>query len=345
MDKTVEPGPEPDGEEMEVGAFRPEDAEGMVRLFRTVYGEQYPIRLFYDPRAIIDANASGRYYSIVARTATGRIAGVTHLFRSAPYPSTYENGVGLVLKEYRNTRAFSRLNEYLFGEFIPGRDNIEETFGEAVCNHVYTQKSGLRFGHVFTALEVALMPAAAYAKENSASGRVAALCMFRTSKIKPHRIYLPAAYEGDLRWIYSRLADPRDMEVSRAAPPAGRNSRITIEIFGFAHVARLAVHEIGPDFRRAFERIEVQAISGGAVVLQAWLDLTHPWVGAAVDALRGMGYFFGGALPRWFDGDGMLMQKLRCPPDFDAIVLAEADSRKLQEIIRSDWERADAMGR
>jgi len=33
-------------EAFEVGFFRPEDAEGIVSLFRTVYGDDYPIRIF-----------------------------------------------------------------------------------------------------------------------------------------------------------------------------------------------------------------------------------------------------------------------------------------------------------
>ena len=65
----------------DVGYFRPEDAEGIVNLFNAVYGDGYPIRLFYDPQAIIAANEAGEYYSIVARTSTGQVIGVIHLYR------------------------------------------------------------------------------------------------------------------------------------------------------------------------------------------------------------------------------------------------------------------------
>jgi hypothetical protein len=339
MNDSRKPSPEPAVEKFEVRSFRSEDAEGIVRLFRTVYGQDYPIRLFYDSQAIIDANESGRYFSIVVRTVSGNIIGVSHLFRSAPYPSLYENGVGLVLKEYRNTGIFSLINDYLFDNFVPRIDNIEETFGEAVCNHVFTQKSAVHFRHVFTAMEISLMPAAAYAKENSAKGRVSALVGFRCYKPKPHRIYLPAPYEKDLRRIYSRLDDSRDIVLSEALAPAGQASRINMEVFEFAHVARLAVHEIGKDFRDAFHKVEVQVVAAKTVVLHAWLNLATPWVGYAVHTLRERGYFFGGVLPRWFDSDGFLMQKLLCPPDFDGIVLDSADAFQLLEIIRRDWER------
>ncbi|MEN6490091.1 MAG: hypothetical protein ABFD66_14645 [Smithella sp.] len=103
------------------------------------------------------------------------------------------------------------------------------------------------------------------------------------------------------------------------------------------------MHEIGDHFTEAFRNLEVQAINKQAVVLQVYLNLTIPWVASAVNMLRDRGYFFGGALPRWFDGDGLLMQKVRCSPDFDDIVVESADAEKLLEIIQEDWERTEDM--
>ncbi len=150
-----------------VGSFRPEDADGIVQLFRAVYGEGYPIRLFYDPVEIIAANEEGRYYSICARTAYGEVIGVTHLYHSAPCKSLYETGVGLVRKEYRNSGANKRLLGFLYNEFVPQNPHIEELFGEAVCNHPYMQKVIENFNFVETAIEVALMPAEAYTQEKA----------------------------------------------------------------------------------------------------------------------------------------------------------------------------------
>ena len=65
-----------DQEPFSIGEFRPEDAEGIVRLFLEIYGEGYPIRLFYDPEAVIAANRDGEYISIVARTDSGKVIGV-----------------------------------------------------------------------------------------------------------------------------------------------------------------------------------------------------------------------------------------------------------------------------
>jgi hypothetical protein len=328
-----------------VDSFRPEDAEGIVQLVRSVYGDHYPIQLFYDPEQIIAANAEGRYYSIVARTNAGKVIGVTHLFRSAPCKSLYESGIGLVLKEYRNSGATIRLMDFLFSEFVPRNPHIEEIFGEAVCNHPYMQKTVARFHYVETAIEVALMPAEAYTQEKSAQGRVATLSAFRCYKPKPHRIYLPAPYEQELQRIYARLDDAREIVPSVAQISGGGLSRAELEVFDFARVARIAVHEIGADFRDCIGDLERQAGKRKAVVFQAWLDLTQPWVGEAVAILRDRGYFFGGALPRWFDNDGLLMQKLLCPPDFEGIVLASDFAKELLNVIQADWQRAETEPR
>lgn len=324
----------------EIGAFRPGDAEGIVRLFRAVYGEGYPIRLFYDPAAITAANAEGRYYSICARAPSGDVVGVTHLYPSAPFKSLYESGVGLVLKEYRNAGITKRLQGFLYDEFVPGNPHIEEVFGEAVCNHPFMQKTVGAFKFAETAIEVALMPAEAYTTEKSAAGRVATLSVFRCFRPRPHRVFLPAVYENELKGIYDRLDDGRDQAPSRELLPRATPTRAVLTVFDFARVARIAVHESGGDLDACIAGLEARARDQKAVVLQAWVNLTEPWAGAAVDLLRGRGYFFGGPLPRWFDGDGLLMQRLLCPPDFEGIVLDSDVAKQLLQFIMDDWRRA-----
>ena len=171
-----------------VDLFRPEDAQGIVRLFEAVYGNDYPIRLYYDPEGLTQANNTGECHSVVARTPDGRIAGVHNLVRSAPYHSTYEWAAGLVLKEYRSQRITENIVEHLMNEVVP-RLGIEEVFGEPACNHVHIQKMSARMGFVETALELSLMPESAYSKEKSASGRVTTLLQFHCF---PPRTTLPS---------------------------------------------------------------------------------------------------------------------------------------------------------
>ena len=326
-------------EEFEVGLFRPEDAEGIVSLFRSVYGEGYPIRMFYDPAAIAAANTAGDYYSIVARTAAGRVGGVVHLFRSAPNPDIYESGAGLVRKEYRQLGLTHRLLRFQIEDWAPGRENVHAIYGEAVCNHPYMQKSVVEFAFIATALEVALMPAEAYSTEKSAPGRVASLFMAKTYRPQPHAVYIPAIYERELKSLYARLDDGRTLIPADAPAYEEPVSAIDMTLFDFAQVARMAVSAIGADFPERMQALEAEAGGKNALVLQAWLPLNTAAIGPAVDCLRSRGYFFGGMLPQWFRHDGLLMQKLCCPPDFENIHLYEEQSKQVLDMVKEDWRR------
>ena len=323
------------------GAFRPEDAQGIASLFSSVYGDNYPVRLFYDPESIIAANQEGSIYSIVARTPWGKIIGATHLVRHETLSNLYEWGAGLVLKEYRNLGVNQNLNDFLHSQFLPTQPHIEEIFGEPVCNHTHLQKACSAFGYVETGIEVALMPAEAYTKEKTAKGRVATLCCFRLCIPKPHRIFLPFEYEGIMRQIYARLDNQREIILSTEPVLDASATKAEIKIFESAGVARMTFESSGSGFAARLTDLENAARAKNAVVFQAFLNLTQPWVGEIVSILRKRGYFFGGLLPRWFDGDGLLMQKLVCPPDFDDIELLSDFSKSLLEGIRNDWKRAN----
>jgi hypothetical protein len=326
-------------EDFEVGFFRPEDAEGIVALFRSVYGEGYPIRMFYDPAAIASANAAGDYYSIVARTAAGHVGGVVHLFRSAPNPDIYESGAGLVMKECRQLGLNHRLLRFQLEDWAPGRENVHVIYGEAVCNHPYMQKSVVELAFTATALEVALMPAEAYSTEKSAPGRVASLFMAKTYRPRPHKVHIPAVYERELGSIYARLDDERTLIPADTPAYEEPVSAIDMTLFDFAQVARMAVSAVGADFPERARALEEEARGKNALVLQAWLPMHTQAIGPAVDCLRGRGYFFGGLLPQWFRHDALLMQKIFCPPDFENIHLYEEQSKQVFEMVKEDWRR------
>jgi len=110
-------------------------------------------------------------------------------------------------------------------------------------------------------------------------------------------------------------------------------------VFEFAQVARMTVHEAGEDLGEVVAKEEVAAASQGCGVFQAWLNLASPHVGASVEILRQAGWFIGGALPRWFDEDGLLMQKILHKPHWDDMVIVFDRAKEIAKIVRKDWER------
>jgi hypothetical protein len=340
---TVDPGPANNiqaGQPWEVQRFEPGDAEGVVRLFKSVYGDGYPVRTYVEPDLLIRENKAGRTISSVARTPRGDIVGHNAMFNSAPHPGTFESGAGVVHAAYRGGKGiFTRMVSHgleLAAE-LPGVDAV---FGEPVCNHPFTQKLMNTLAFVSSALEVDLMPAAAYAKEASASGRVAAFLAFRTCRTRPHAVFLPRDYAGDLPFFYQGLDDKRDFRISEDAPPAGSRTDLSHQVFDFAAVARVAVPGVGEDFAARMAALETTLTAAGVLVIQVWLNLGQSWVSAAVETLRARGYFLGGVLPRWFDTDGLLMQKICKLPDWDGICIASDRLGQILELVRADWQRS-----
>jgi len=155
----------------------------------------------------------------------------------------------------------------------------------------------------------------------------------------PHAVYIPQAYAAELDYLYANTPDQRQKRPSQAPPPADSRSRLEARVFPFAQVARLTVHEAGEDLLQEARRAEKEAAGQGCRIFQIWLKLASPWVGASVDALRRDGWFFGGLLPRWFDEDGLLMQKIHRRPDWEHIVLVSDRAKELGAMARKDWER------
>jgi hypothetical protein len=342
MEKENQMNPKEADLSYEVSLFRPDDAEGIVRLFRAVYGEDYPIKIFYDPPALTRANQEGDYYSIVARSKSGEVIGVVHLFRSAPCPSVYEWGVGLVLKEWRNVGVSTALGKHMGEEVVPSL-GMHTVFGEAVTNHLTMQKMMREYGYSETALEIGLMPGEAFVGEGVTAGRVTTVLGFRCYRDEPQTLYLPAVYDEALRFMFSGVTSQRDFRIADQPIPADMVSDANMTIFDFAKVARIGFSEAGSDFVQKLENLEDQAANRGAVVLQVWVKLTSPWIGHLVDILREKGYFLGGPLPRWFDDDGLLMQKLLCPPYFESMKLFSDRARRILEFTKADWQRASIV--
>ena len=332
------------GERVFIHLFRPEDAPGIGGLFHAVYGDKYPIKRFYSPQGLFAALDKGESYSVIARKENGEIIGHMGLFRSSPYPLLYECGAGLVLPEYRKEGLNLKMLAHTYERLAPAL-GIEEVWGEAVCNHHHMQKAVLHHRHVETGLEVDLMPAETYAKEKSSTGRVASVAVFRTYVSRPHAVYLPAMYEDVLRFLYSGLDDSRTLNISRTRAPSELSSNASIQVFEFAKVARIAVTAIGEDFESFLSNLETETIPDDTVVIQVWVNLGCQWAGHAVGVLRKRGYFLGGILPRWFDDDGLLMQKIAGTPNWEGIRLYSEHAGEILRLLRKDWEEVSSNTR
>lgn len=330
----------PPGQRLGVRRMTPEDALGVARLFFAVYGASYPFETYYVPERLVEANLRGDVLSAVAFTRSGDVVAHAALYRSsAPFRGLFEAGQATVLPAYRSTFAMPAIGELLFEKVAPSEEGIEAVFGEAVTLHVATQRFGAMAGLVETGIEVGLMPAATYAGEGAGSDRISTVLAFRVLRDAPRPLFLPAEYASELRGLLPALGLPRELSPAAAAAPPGSTTRLSPLFYDEAGVARLNVEATGEDFDAVLREAEGEARRRGCEVVQAFVNLGEAACGAAVAALRARGFFFGGVLPRWFDTDGLLLQRLPALPRLDALLLDAERSREILALVRADLER------
>jgi hypothetical protein len=248
----------------------------------------------------------------------------------------------LVLPDYRTTFAAFKINAYLGGELLE-KVRPAGIFGEAVCHHVITQKSSTLIEMKDVALELDLMPGATYFKEKGSGGRVSCLIQYKSCRDVPRTVHIPTCYREQIRFILNDLALERELSASLEPFPQRSKSVIRRKYFSHAGVGRFNVVSSGGDFSRRVAELERMGAMRGAQVLQCFVSLGEPWCGAAVDILRSRGYFFGGYVPRWFDTDGILMQKIETIPDPGSIQLYTDKAAEILRMVLADRERATTL--
>jgi hypothetical protein len=325
------------GQSFAADAFRPEDAAGIVNLFRVVYGEAYPLARYYDPDWITRANADGELISVVSRTPSGDIVAHSALYRSSPAnPGLLELGLGLTLPEYRSTVAMLGITLYFRDTLVPGL-TCDGIFGEAVCNHVITQKLCSFMGMHECTLEIDLMPAESYQAEQSAAGRVSCLSLFREITDQQHPLFLPDTCAGFLQELFPLV------KITRGLAPADASPRVDVTelqttFFDFAAVSRCNLIRVGDDYVAALTAMEEDARSKGRQISQVYVNLADPANGVAVAWLQAQGYFPGGLMPCWFvAGDALLLQKLEQAPGFDRVNLQSKRAKQLLELVQREY--------
>jgi len=320
-----------------VEPFNPSDSILVPRLFFEVYGDKYPVSMVYNPEEMVAAFEAGRYFPFVVRVAPDRIAAYGALYQSAPYMGIFEFGQGAVSSEYRCAGLGRMLFEYV-ARYAPTLPGSEMYFGEAVCNHTHTQKAGALIGTIETGIEMDLLPGEVYTKFQEIPGRVAVVDMFKTYVAKPHAIHVPEVYCDILRHICAGFDDTRGIEISSVEAPPNVASDFSTRMFPAAGVVRVSVLNAGADFESSFDALMGSLQDDERIkVIQVWLNLSCPWTGPIVDGLRRRGFFFGGLFPRWFDADGLLLQKVRGQPCWSNVQLYSSRSRVIFDFIRSDW--------
>ena len=317
------------------------NAHYVGNVFRSVYGEDFPVKDVYQPAVLQREIGAGRLASALAFSREGRAVGYVSSFKSAPNFRLWEAGNLVVDPEFSGTEVASQLTEYYFtssGHIMPDGDGL---FCEAVCCHYFTQISTSKTGMVACALELDQLDGDSFkeSKSNRAElARVSCVLNFKEFTNPIGLQYLPARYEEMLRTLAAPLRPRTFLTAGTSAPDAERTVRED-QYFEFARTWKIAVREMGADGGAVIDEILAEALKRRVISLQITLNTACPQIGVAVELLRSRGFFFGGLMPRWFGADGVLMQKLfDDEPEYEKMKLYTPTARKLLDFIRTDRE-------
>lgn len=318
----------PPGQDVVVDVFRPQDAEGVAKLYYAIYGDTFAIDYVYDPERIREANEGPDLHQVIARTEAGEVVGLSALFRVPPGKGILESGGLMLLPDYRLGTLLFRLIE-LTQQVARDQLRLNAVFGQSVTDHLTTQKINARYGFQGLALEMESMPA----RPDAMGGRISLLNEFVVFNDIPHAVHLPERYAPILREMYAGLGSARSFLAGQT--PAD-TTLWALALMPAASIAKVSVSRLGADFPAMLKQVVDEHPALHALHLQLPLsDAGLPW---AVEEARLLGFTLAGLLPLWTDRDVLLLQRVPARPNFSAPALLTDAAQNLLDHVRADWE-------
>jgi len=324
--------PVAEGQEVEIGLFRPEDALGLSLLYYDIYGRDFPLDLVYDPEELVRRNAGDAQYTVVARTPRGEVVGSVGMFRGGANPEVFEFGQLNVLEGYRRSHLALELSRFILHKTAVDV-GVPVLYVEGVCNHAVSQRLAVQEGFVPTGLEVECMPASAYQAQGAPKANVSLVLLFLLRSRKGGLCHLPARYHEAAAETCTLLGMDCGFSEEGRMTGTTESSVFTIDE---GSLVRLSVPHAGEDFAKVVE--QTTALASGRGVMQVYLNLGDAGAVEAANLLREQGFFYGGFLPGWFGDAGLVLQKTWSTPDWEAIKLYGKRAKALLEYIRTDCE-------
>lgn len=321
--------------------IKPVDAScaDMVPLvFRSIYGDNFPLEYVYDGDRILAEIHAGRLKSSLALDIGGLPIGYIAMYMSVTNPGLWE-ACNLLVVPGRGSGdlAWALLQRYLHPENRSDTD-CDGIFEEAVCHHYFTQLGCSKLGFIDCALVLDHMNGASFRAHAPETERVACLLQFYEQSDQREACYLPEQYSEFLQGLFAGLRPRAFLPGSAPLPVEGEVKRYD-KSFAAAGMWRVSVSSTGGNWGAFLDDLLVQARLRQVVSLQIVLSVGLPCTTAAVAQMRQRGFFLGGIFPRWFGADGIMMQQvLGKEPDYEGIKLYGAVAKSLLTYIQHDRE-------
>jgi anti-sigma regulatory factor (Ser/Thr protein kinase) len=339
----VEPEPAPKDEELKFGMLKSQDALELARLAYRAYGYTYA-SVAYLPEKLKEILEYGYLEAVTVRNSKDEFIANLGLFYEKPGARVADSGMAIVDPRYRGHNLFKRMKMQAIehGKSI----GLYGLYSESVTIHPYTQKGNITLGAKETGLLIAFTGERVTFKKINDEGlsqRQAVMLYYLKINEEPKRtVYIPAVYEDIMTRIYSDLKLNRTVHTTKSFKnivemsgetalelsfkPDLNSAVITIEKYG---------EDIVPILRLRIKELCMKKID--TIYLE--LPLSEPATMYLVSQFRELGFFFGGLIPEFRDGDILKMQYLNnIYIDTSKIMIASENGRSILDFIVADRE-------
>lgn len=267
----------------------------------------------YFPEKLVELNGDGTMISAVAVTKDNVFMGHAALLFQYPDDTIAELTFVFVNVEYRGQGALNRMLEYLFN--VPKKRTLKGLYAYAVANHVFTQKSMIRFQINDCGLLLATSPSSWKFKgiTDDTSQRISVILGFKyMEEPLAKTLYLPSKHQSIIHKLYNNIGV--NVHTLVVAEDTVRNlagiSNISASVNELESCGEIHVKKFGADFVKEIRKITRDMCVKNVAAINLFLSLedeTTPFVSTEIEKL---GYFFAGILPESKIGDALILQYL-----------------------------------
>jgi serine/threonine-protein kinase RsbW len=330
--------PVADPSELTIRRLEPGDLPGLVQCLTRCYGDTYLHKAFYDPEQLRSLLGRELLHSAIAVDTEGEVVAHLGVLLERRGSRTADMILGIVDPRHRGRKLLLQAGIALAPRML--ELGLVGLYLYATTAHAISQKLCLAAGSVEAGMLLGFIPEATSSRQIrscSAASRLPSILLYEPIGTAPARtVHVPKHYRRIVSDIYSRIGLERNVIEGRADLPR-RPSAQRIVVDEPRSLVRFVVESVGRDLPdQLMERLRDPGLDSKDVV-QLDLGLSDPGTPAAVEALRSLGFFFGGVLPELREGDVIRLQAVKeSTVDPAAVALASATGRELLDFVLAD---------
>lgn len=324
--------------EYDVRGLEEHEAIEVSRCAYKTHGYTFFDDHIYYPERLVEMNRKNEMISAVAVTKDKVFMGHGALLFQYPEDKIAELTFVFVNVEFRGQGALNRLVDHLFQ--VERKRELRGIYAYAVTNHIFTQKSMVKFQINDCGLLLATSPASWKFKgiAGDADQRISVALGFRYM-MPPvtYDLYAPLHHKEMIINLYNNLGAVQNLRV----PGPGQleftagESVIHSGANKLEGCAEIFIESYGSGVLKEIRLILREYCLDQMAAINLFLKLGDPLTCTLTEEFEKMGFFFAGILPESMIGDALILQYLNnVRLDYDKIMLLSDLSKELREYIR-----------